>query len=89
MHSEERHSARVQGTVPGECVVLPNAARRERGLRGERSTVIRSVFPSAGSPSFRKPCQGSSLVQPFSAMLEEMAAEKYRTYQNLIQASSR
>jgi len=56
----------------------------------ERSRVIRSVFPSGGSRSLPHSVPGyysTSLVQPFAAMLEEVAAGKYRTYQALTTAS--
>lgn len=58
----------------------------------ERSTVIRSVFPSGGSARLPQSVPGfysTSLVQPFRAMLEDVTAGKYPDYRDLITASSR
>ena len=60
--------------------------------RGETSMVIRSVFPSGGAGRLPQSVPGfysTSLVQPFSAMIDEVEAGKYRTYLDLITASSR
>ena len=58
----------------------------------ERSTIIRSVFPSGGSRSLRQALPGYysvSLTQPFSVMLADLAAGKYPTYRELVNASAR
>jgi hypothetical protein len=57
-----------------------------------RSIVIRSVFPSGRTGKLSQSVPGyysTSITQPFSVMLEDMAAGKYRTYQLLIEASAR
>ncbi|MEO5960685.1 MAG: hypothetical protein ABIR80_16350, partial [Opitutaceae bacterium] len=49
----------------------------------ERSTVIRSVFPSGGNRTLAPPVPGyysTSLVQSLDAMLADTAANKYRGY---------
>jgi hypothetical protein len=60
--------------------------------RGETSMVIRSVFPSGGAGRLPQSVPGvysTSLVQPFSAMIDDLEAGRYRTYLDLITASSR
>ncbi len=60
--------------------------------RAERSWVIRSVFPSGGSRTLAPPAPGhysTSLVQPFDAMLADLAAGKYTTYRELVSASGK
>jgi hypothetical protein len=55
----------------------------------EKSTIIRSVFPSGGSRKLPQAVPGYysvSLVQPFRTMLADLAAGKYRSYQDLIRA---
>lgn len=57
-----------------------------------RSMVIRSVFPSGGSRNLSQSVPGyysTSLTQPFATMLADVAAGKYPTYRDLVQASAR
>ena len=59
---------------------------------GERSMVIRSVFPSGGVGRPAQSVPGyysSSIVQSFPKMLEDIEAGRYRSYLELIVASSR
>jgi hypothetical protein len=59
---------------------------------GQASMVIRSVFPSGGAGRLPQSVSGfysTSLVQPFSVMLGDLTENKYRTYQDLVTASSR
>ncbi|MDO8542186.1 MAG: hypothetical protein Q7S40_17240 [Opitutaceae bacterium] len=60
--------------------------------RDPRSVVIRAVFPSGGSRRLPQSVPGfysTSIVQSFGAMMDDLVAGKYRTYQDLILASSR
>ena len=60
--------------------------------RDDHSTMIRSVFPSGfpGRPPQNVPgYYSTSLVQPLGAMLTDLAAGKYRSYADLVYASSR
>lgn len=60
--------------------------------RNERSAMIRSVFPGGfpGRPPQAVPgYYSTSLVQPLGAMLTDLAAGKYRSYVDLVYASSR
>ncbi len=57
----------------------------------EHSMIIRSVFPSGGSRSLPQAvpgCYSTSLVQPFTSMLADLAAGKYKTYRDLVNATS-
>ena len=54
--------------------------------------MIRSVFPGGfpGRPPQNVPgYYSTSLVQPLGAMLGDLAAGKYRSYADLVYASSR
>lgn len=71
-------------------------ARYARNLQqfphDQRSIVIRSVFPSGGSMRLPQSVPGfysTSITQPFATMLEDLANGRYRSYQDLIQASAR
>jgi len=58
----------------------------------QQSMVIRSVFPSGGSRTLPQAMNGfysTSLVQPLEAMLADLEAGKYRTYRDLVLATSR
>lgn len=59
---------------------------------GERSMVIRSVFPSGGVGRPAQSVPGyysSSIVQSFPKMIQDIEVGKYRSYLDLIVASSR
>jgi hypothetical protein len=60
--------------------------------RDDRSTMIRSVFPGGfpGRPPYNVPgYYSTSLVQPLGVMLSDLSAGKYRSYADLVYASSR
>jgi hypothetical protein len=64
----------------------------QRLPRDDRSTIIRSVFPSgfrAALPQSLPGYYSASLTQPVSRMLSEFAAAKYYSYADLILASAR
>jgi hypothetical protein len=57
----------------------------------ERSLVIRSVFPGGGGrtlPQAVPGCYSVSIVQPFSVMLTDLAAGKYKSYRDVVNATS-
>jgi hypothetical protein len=57
----------------------------------DRTLVIRSVFPSGGSRTLPQAVPGyysTSLVQPFHVMLADIADGKYKSYGDLVTASS-
>jgi hypothetical protein len=60
--------------------------------RNERSTMIRSVFPSGFRgylPQQSADSYSTSLTQPLNMMLSDLAAGRYRTYADLVTASAR
>jgi len=60
--------------------------------RTDRSTMIRSVFPSGFPGRLPQSVPGyysTSLVQPLGAMLADLASGKYRSYTDLVYASVR
>ena len=60
--------------------------------RNERSTMIRSVFPSGYMGRLPQSVPGyysTSLTQPLGAMLADLAAGRYRSYYDLVAASAR
>ena len=60
--------------------------------RNERSTMIRSVFPSGYRGPLPQSVPGdysTSLTQSLSAMLADIASGRYRTYADLVLASAR
>lgn len=70
----------------------PYAENLKRLPHDARSMMIRSVFPSGGSRSLPQSVPGyysTSLVQRFDAMLADLAAGNYKTYRDLVQASTR
>jgi hypothetical protein len=67
-------------------------ANLNRLPRNERSTMIRSVFPSGYRgplPQASSDSYSASLTQGLDAMLKDIAAGRYRTYADLVVASSR
>ncbi len=70
----------------------PYAENLQRLPHDARSMMIRSVFPSGGSRTLTQSVPGyysTSLVQPFDAMLADLAAGNYKTYRDLVLASAR
>ena len=64
----------------------------KRFPRNDRSTIIRSVFPSGfrGSlPQWPPDSYSASLTQSLNVMLADLAAGRYRSYSDLIVASSK
>jgi len=60
--------------------------------RNDRSTMIRSVFPSGYRgllPQSTPDSLSTSLTQPLGVMLADLAAGKYRSYAELVMASGR
>jgi len=54
------------------------------------SMVIRSIFPSGGGRQLPQAVPGhysTSILQPFEAMLADLATGKYRTYRDLVAAT--
>lgn len=67
-------------------------ANLNRLPRNDRSTMIRSVFPSGYRgplPQASSDSYSASLTQGLDAMLKDIAAGRYRSYADLVVASSR
>jgi hypothetical protein len=67
-------------------------ANLNRLPRNERSTMIRSVFPSGYRgvlPQSTGDSYSASLTQGLDVMLKDIAAGRYRNYADLVIASSR
>jgi hypothetical protein len=68
------------------------ALNLQRFPKSERTTIIRSVFPSGFRgilPQSTPDSYSTSLTQPLNMMLDDVTAGRYRSYWDLVLASSR